>query len=71
MPCSVCMMCSFANSLTLILPYFAFCQSIYLAMLNPLESASRVPWTASSPAILVMIILQYCGIYLRYAELVP
>ncbi len=55
------MMCSFENSLTLILPYFAFSQSIYLAILNPLESTSRVPWTASSPAILVMIFCSTAG----------
>lgn len=67
--CSMCRMCSLANSRTLSLPYLALCQSIYLAMLNPLESTNRVSCTASPPAHLGYDPLQYCGVYLRYAEL--
>lgn len=70
MPCSVCMMCSLQNSFMLSVPYFVFCQSMYLAMLKAagVDQWGTVDCIADHPG---DNLLQYCWIYIRYAELIP
>ena len=71
LPPKACTMCSFANCLALIVPYLALCQSWHLDMPKPggIDYIGAVcRGIAGQPA---DYLVQYGGIYLRYAQVVP